>query len=174
MNNLKNSKGVSLVELMAALALVSLVAVLIMTTLSIGIKRSVVENDKLRIQQEANIIVSKILADHRLGNPYCLAVINKQLVKMEPSEQDSLKCIPQTNIETIYNPLYNAEVYDIEIETPEGLIKSFDSVPPEIDSINPKEEDLNLDINLTYKEPTQKKASFSVNTTLSRYKTSEN
>ncbi len=174
MNYLKNSKGVSLVELMAALALVSLVAVLIMTTLSIGIKRSVVENDKLRIQQEANILVSKLLADHRLGNAYCLTVINKQLLKMEPSEQDSLKCIPQTNIETINNPLYNAEVYDIEIETPEGLIKSFNNVPLEIVSINPKKEDVNINITLSYKDSTDKKASFSINTTLSRYKTSGN
>jgi len=174
LNNLENSKGVSLVELLAALALVSLVAVLIMTTLSIGIKKSVVENDKLRIQQEANILVSKILADHRLGEPYCLAVINGQLLKMEPLEQDSLKCIPQNNIETLINPLYNADVYNIELEAPEDLIKSFTSVPSEINSIIPKKEDVNLNINLSYKDSTQKKTSFSINTTLSRYKTSTN
>jgi len=173
LNNLKNSKGVSLVELIAALALVSLVAVLIMTTLSIGIKRSVVENDKLRIQQEANILVSKILADHRLGDPYCLAVINGQLLKMETSEQNALKCTPQNNIETLNNPLYNSEVYKIELKAPEEVIKSYASVPTEINSINPKKEDVNLKITLSYKD-LSRKASFSINTILSRYKTSDN
>jgi prepilin-type N-terminal cleavage/methylation domain-containing protein len=67
-----NQQGITLVELIAALALVSMVAVLIMTTLSIGIKQSIIENDKVQIQQQSNLIVSQLLKIHRKGEPYCM------------------------------------------------------------------------------------------------------
>lgn len=65
-----NEKGVTLLELLAALALVSIVAVLAMTTFNIGVKYNVIETTKTTMQQESNLIVTTLMNLHRTEKCY--------------------------------------------------------------------------------------------------------
>ncbi|WKA60000.1 prepilin-type N-terminal cleavage/methylation domain-containing protein [Planococcus shenhongbingii] len=76
-----NQKGITLVELLAALVLVSLVAGIAWTALSIGFKHTAVETNKTSLQQDANLIVSTLSAAHRRNDTYTLKFdANKQLM----------------------------------------------------------------------------------------------
>ncbi|MDN7240345.1 type II secretion system protein [Planococcus sp. N028] len=75
-----NQKGITLVELIAALALVSIIAVVAWTAMSIGFKHSAVESNKTRLQQDANLIVTSLSNIHRKSDSYNLKFVNEQLV----------------------------------------------------------------------------------------------
>lgn len=62
---LKNERGVTLVELLAVLVLVSMVATLILTTFFIANRYHLTETRKLKLQQDANYVVTSILQRHR-------------------------------------------------------------------------------------------------------------
>jgi prepilin-type N-terminal cleavage/methylation domain-containing protein len=189
MKYMNNQKGLSLVELMAALALVSIVAVLIMTTLTLGIKKSVAENDKVRVQQEANILVAKLLNNHREGDLYCLIIIGEELIlggtKIEVPNSDNQVCdFPVVN-SSYTNNLYDSTIFNITSENignqgpdlkeespvdlttlPISLINPMSNQKP----IDPAQQDLELSIKISYKSD-DKKSNYIVNTTLIRYKT---
>ncbi|MFC6039727.1 PilW family protein [Paenisporosarcina macmurdoensis] len=189
MKYMNNQKGLSLVELMAALALVSIVAVLIMTTLTLGIKKSVAENDKVRVQQEANILVAKLLNNHREGDLYCLIIIGEELIlggtKMEAPNSNNQVCdFPVVNSSYINN-LYDSTIFNITSEIignqgpdlieespvdlttlPISLINPTSNQKP----IDPAQQDLELSIKISYKSD-DKKSNYIINTTLIRYKT---
>ncbi|ETP68895.1 hypothetical protein G159_10065 [Planococcus glaciei CHR43] len=75
-----NQKGITLVELIAALALVSIIAGIAWTALSIGFKHTAVETNKTSLQQDANLIVTTLTNAHRRNDSYSLAFdSNKQL-----------------------------------------------------------------------------------------------
>lgn len=73
-------KGITMIELLAALILVSVIAGVAWTAMSIGFKHSVVETSKTQIQQDANLITAKLSAVHRKSDSYWLTFENKQLV----------------------------------------------------------------------------------------------
>nr|WP_246231512.1 prepilin-type N-terminal cleavage/methylation domain-containing protein [Sporosarcina jiandibaonis] len=66
-----NEKGITLVELLAVLVLVSLVSAIVITSFSIAHRHNVVETKKLKLQQEANYIISAVLQKHRDENTEC-------------------------------------------------------------------------------------------------------
>jgi len=188
MGKINNQKGISLVELMAALALVSIVAVLIMTTLTLGIKKSVAENDKVRVQQEANIVTAKLLNIHRKGELYCLIILDKELIVGEtkfeaPNSENQVCDFPVVNSSYVNN-LYDSKVFNItseilgnqnpDLETdpvdlttlPISLTKQMSDQKP----IDPTQQDVDLSLKISYKSDS-KKSFYIVNTTLIRYKT---
>lgn len=67
-----NEKGITLVELIAALALVALVAGIAWTTLSIGMQHGAAETEKTQLQQDSNIIISTLMNIHRRSDSYTL------------------------------------------------------------------------------------------------------
>lgn len=76
--NIKNEKGVTLVELLAVLVLVSMVATIILTTFFIATKYNITETKKLKMQQEANYIITKVLQKHRTTDScYNLNVVDE-------------------------------------------------------------------------------------------------
>ena len=156
MKFLKSEKGITLIELIAALALVSMVAVLIMTTLSIGIQRSVVESEKTKIQQEANLITSKLLNIHRSGNCYQLDITgNKDLQVLTYGEPNQSTC------ENVFNKTITINNADYDIST----INS----PLPFEKINPTKENNSISIVLTLES--RRTINYEISTTLSRYKT---
>ena len=159
MHQINNEKGVSLVELIAALALVAMVAVLIMTTLSIGIQKSIVEGEKTKIQQEANLMVAKLLNIHREGKCYELKIAEdageKYLNATVYSEGVSAAC--GTNIEKEIAIYYQ----NYEISTTESSIST--------EIINPTIKNNPISIVLILES--RRTITYEISTTLSRYKT---
>lgn len=77
-----NEKGVTLVELLVALALVSVIAVLAMTTFNIGVKYNIVESTKTSMQQESNLIVNTLMNIHRTEKCYKIENTNTISIKV--------------------------------------------------------------------------------------------
>lgn len=75
-----NEKGISLIEVLAALLLVSIIATAAWTALSIGMKHTTAETSKTEIQQDANIIISKLSSAHRQSETYTIKFQNNQLL----------------------------------------------------------------------------------------------
>lgn len=149
-NYLKNNRGITLVELIAALALVSMVAILIMTTLGIGFKHSIAEANKTSTQQEANLIVSKLMNQHRKGDCYFIkqgGSPNNYKIMAAPSQCTSLT-EPTTGFKDISSSGYNV------------TLTSANKM------INPTKEDYTLVAKVSYKN-----ANYEINTKLTRYKT---
>ena len=69
----KNESGMTLVEVLATLTVLSMVVVLIWTTLSIATKHTNLETTKLQLQQEANYILTEI-QEHRKLKCYQLDI----------------------------------------------------------------------------------------------------
>ena len=74
-----NEKGTSLVEVLAVLLLVSIIGSISWTALNIGMKHNSVETNKTLLQQEANLIVTKLVNEHRRSDHYYLRATNGQL-----------------------------------------------------------------------------------------------
>jgi len=74
-----NEKGITLVELVAALALVSVIAIAAWSTLTIGMKHGAAETSKTMLQQDANIINTKLSAEHRKNDQYYLRLMGGNL-----------------------------------------------------------------------------------------------
>lgn len=143
----KNSNGITLVELIAALALVSMVAILIMTTLGIGFKHSVAESNKTSTQQEANLIVSKLLNEHRKGE--CYYIKGDSIgIKIAPTLCSSLT-EPAANL---FKQVSDSR-FVVNMTSPSKMV-------------NPTKEDYTL-----IAEVSLKRANYQINTKLSRYKT---
>lgn len=147
MKLLKNNHGITLVELIAALALVSIVSVLIMTTLGIGIKQSIAESNKTLTQQQANLIVSKLLNEHRMGACYYIK-----------GDSGKIKIAP-TSCDSAVEPANNL----FEVVSEDRFLVNMTS-PAKM--INPRKEDYTLIADVDFE-----RATYRINTKLTRYKT---
>lgn len=74
-----NQKGITLVELIVVLALVSVITAIAWTALVIGFKHTVIETSKTQLQQEANLVITKITNEHQRNDFYYLAMNAGQL-----------------------------------------------------------------------------------------------
>ncbi|BAQ11593.1 hypothetical protein OXB_3124 [Bacillus sp. OxB-1] len=139
---MSNEKGITLVELLASLALLSMVVILIWTTFFITARYNIAETTKLQLQQEANYILTTIQQQHRYKECYNLKVEGQRLV------------------------LEDCDTGDREL-----VSSGFDYTlnPEEIDNINPDDEDLHFI--LSVKDPKEgSKLKVKVETTISRYR----
>lgn len=74
-----NEKGMTLVELLSTLVLLSLVTGVIWTTVSIATQFNVSETSVLKLQQEANYIVSELQRVHRSCYTYELIITEQEV-----------------------------------------------------------------------------------------------
>lgn len=96
-----NQKGVTLVELIAALALVSIIAVAAWSALTIGMKHGAAETSKTMLQQDANLIITSLSAEHRGNDAYYIGFTGGKLEISTCNENDStgvLDCEPFSRI----------------------------------------------------------------------------
>lgn len=140
----ENEEGVTLIELLAALILASIVVVLIMTTFSIGAKYNVSESKKVRLQQEANLVIATITNKHRAGECYNLDVNEYHKLFFQT-------CGGGTEDKSVTENLFE---YRIDTNGFSG---------------NPKKDDLILE--LTVIDPEKDYLTVTVNSTISRIKT---
>lgn len=83
-----NQRGITLVELLAALTLVSIVATIAWTALSIGMSHTSAETTKTQLQQEANLVITKLTNEHRKNDFYYLR-LNVGQLEIETCEESS-------------------------------------------------------------------------------------
>lgn len=139
----KNEDGITLVELLASLALVSMVVTLIWTTFFISARHNTAETTKLRLQQEANYILTTIQQQHRQKDCYRLIVADDELKFRDCVTEDE-------------ELISKGFTYDLNIG--------------KTTTIEPKAEDLHLVLIVKY--PNEKsKLQVQVDTTISRFKT---
>ena len=68
-----------MVEVLAALLLVSIIGAIAWTALNIGMKHNSAEITKTQLQQEVNLIVTKLVNEHRRSDHYYLRLAGNQL-----------------------------------------------------------------------------------------------
>ncbi|MDN3449169.1 prepilin-type N-terminal cleavage/methylation domain-containing protein [Planococcus sp. APC 3906] len=134
-----NQKGMSLVELLAALALVSLIAGIAWTALSIGFKHTAVETGKTLMQQDANIIIATLTNEHRRNSNYSLVFEGNKL-KIETCSASG-SCSSQVL----------DQKYDFSGTVINGIvIDSHDSTPvDQVLGIEPKKKNTDVILKLT-------------------------
>ncbi|WP_438298178.1 hypothetical protein [Sporosarcina sp. FA15] len=91
---LKNEDGMTLVEVLATLILMTLITGIIWTTVSIATKFNVSETSSLRLQQEANYIIAELQQVHRYCYSYRLTIIRDE-VKVAECINDTGESIPE-------------------------------------------------------------------------------
>lgn len=107
---LKNEEGVTLLELIAALLLASLVVGILMTSFSIGAKHNVSASDTLRIQQEANLVIAKISAKHRSGECYNLKETAGKLFFVAYKTGTAIPCSEELSVEAVTDNVYGYRI----------------------------------------------------------------
>lgn len=75
-----DEKGITLVELLAALILVSIIAVIAWTTITIGMRHGISETNKTIMQQDMNLMVSSLMAAHRGSEEYSIIFENGHML----------------------------------------------------------------------------------------------
>ncbi|GKV66540.1 MULTISPECIES: PilW family protein [unclassified Sporosarcina] len=145
----KNQKGMTLVEVLATLILLSLVAGVIWTTVSIASQFNISETSNLRLQQEANYIISQLQQVHRNCFTYDLT-ISKNEVRVDNCMEDKVT---------------SSESYN-------GVISNQFNYLPILDhkGQTPTKTDLNLS-SFKVTDPERAKRFVEIPTIISRYKT---
>ena len=155
---IKNQKGLTVVELLGALALVSLIAIIAWTALSIGLQHTALETGKTKLQQEANNMVATLSAEHRRSEEYYLRFQEGQLQISTCTSAGSC-----TDFQDVSD-----KAYAISGSVNKVAFTDLDGSEP----IKPKESHVNLYLKVA--DPLKPSNSVSVNTTLTRILTSQN
>jgi len=139
--------GMTLVEVLAVLLLTALVIMLIWTTVLTSMKYNITETKKLRMQQEANYIITELQQIHRKCDTYRLEERNGGIWMT-----DCTGTVPQS---------------DKKIGSENDFIIS--GLPTE-QEIKAKTTDSSMDVNLVIADPVKNKLEVSVSTVITRYK----
>lgn len=76
----EKEQGMTLVEVLATLLLTALITTLIWTSISISLKYNIVETKKLKMQQEANYIITAIQSIHRKEKCYKTLISKNEII----------------------------------------------------------------------------------------------
>lgn len=157
----RNQRGATLVELIAALALVSIIAAIAWTALATGFKHTAVETSKTQLQQEANLVVSRITNEHRRNDSYYLRMNGGRLEINTCNENAAtISCDGFTSLMD-NNYLYTGSINGVD----------FISWNPAV-VIDPKKS--HVDFSLVVADPAKPARSVEVDTTLTRILTGQN
>ncbi|MEK4024968.1 PilW family protein [Sporosarcina sp. FSL W7-1283] len=165
----KKEKGMILVEVLATLVLLSLIVGIIWTTYFIASKSNVKEMSVLRLQKEANYIISELQQVHRHCPSYELTIAKGKI--------EIRKCTSNDNQEA-YNGIissefrYFATFTEVSDEELGGLIasgfKDFEGITD--NEVIPTGTDLNF-LHFIVQDPLNTKRYVDVPTLITRYKT---
>lgn len=156
-----NQKGITLVELVAAMALVSIIATIAWTALTIGMKHGVAETNKTIMQQEANVMISSLMAAHRGSEEYSI-IFEDDKLKVDYCDKSSVCGVREISGEYDFT---GSMVDDIPIDTSSGIPIVFADLTPEKEHTK---------ITLKITDLSNNKRTLTVNTTLSRLLTNQN
>ncbi|WP_372869636.1 PulJ/GspJ family protein [Planomicrobium okeanokoites] len=156
-----NQKGITLVELVAALALVSIIATIAWSALTIGMKHGAAETNKTIMQQEANVMISSLMAAHRGSEKYSIIFEDDQL-KVDYCDKMSVCGVRE--ISTKYN-FTGSKVNGVNVDTSSGTQIIFADLTPEKEHTK---------ITLKITDLNNAKRTLTIDTTLSRLLTNQN
>lgn len=139
----------TLVEVLATIVLVSMVVILIWTGVFISMRYNVAETKKLRLQQDANYIITEIQRIHRSCDKYDLT-ISKNEIYIKNCILASSSSKPDFTIANIFQ-------YESIPEFKGALIET-------------KKNESNINFTLTVKDNENEKIFVEIPTTISRYK----
>lgn len=150
---IENEKGLTLVELLATLTLLSLVTGIVWTTVSIATQFNVAETTTLRLQQEANYIISELQQVHRNCYEYELTY-SREEIKVDKCKKDDV------NSTVNYDGIISNRFYYLSAEKASTkFVKTYNS------------RDNNLELPELYViDPVKEKRFVKVPTTISRFK----
>ncbi|EGQ22511.1 hypothetical protein HMPREF9372_2838 [Sporosarcina newyorkensis 2681] len=165
----KKEKGMTLVEVLATLVLLSLIVGIIWTTYFIASKSNVKEMSVLRLQQEANYIIAELQQVHRHCTSYELTITKDEIAIQN--------CESEKNPDS-YNGVVSSDFHYFATftkmsdgELGELLTSDFREFEGIIDE---KIDSTRNDVNLTHlivQDPLNIKRSVDVPTLITRYKT---
>lgn len=153
---LKNEEGMTLVEVLATLILLTLVTGIIWTTVSISLQFNLSETTELELQKEANYIISRLQQTHRKCHSYELDVTEEKIL-VENCVKENGENYPEYNgvvsNEFKYNPVEKKKV----------------------EPTNLKDGDLKLNLTLSGRiiNENREPRKLNIETTISRYKTND-
>ncbi|MBD7908397.1 prepilin-type N-terminal cleavage/methylation domain-containing protein [Sporosarcina gallistercoris] len=151
-----DQKGITLVELLSVLVLISLVTGIIWTTLNISVKHNVVETTKLKLQQEANAVITKLQYEHRRNDCYRLITSKNEIIIQGCEDVPSFKSII-------------AQDYFYEASEFEDSLSSDDTYKSQIDvRVEPKKSNLD-NLYLKIRDKNNPKLSVTIQTSITRY-----
>lgn len=122
-----NQKGITLVELVAALALVSIIATIAWTALTIGMKHGAAETSKTVMQQEANVMISSLMAAHRGSEKYSIIFEDDQL-KVDYCDKSGICGVREISSKYDFE---GSEVNNTEVIFTSGMPVIFADLTPE-------------------------------------------
>ena len=159
---IRNQRGATLVELIAALALVSIIAAIAWTALATGFKHTAVETSKTQLQQEANLVVTRITNEHRRNDSYYLRM-NAGHLEINTCNEGAAAAITCAGFKSLMdnNYLYTGSINGVD----------FISWNP-AQVIDPKKSHVNFSLKVA--DPAKPARSVGVQTTLTRILTGQN
>lgn len=112
----KNERGMTLIEILATLILISIICVAIWSTISIVTKNNVGEVTSLRLQQEANYIITSLQQVHRKCANYNLSITSTK-VEVSECKDSSGNGLPSFNSIVSEGYQYSPNIDDMEVES---------------------------------------------------------
>lgn len=156
-----DQKGITLVELLAGMALVSIIATIAWTTLTIGMQHGTAETSKTMMQQEANLMVSSLVAAHRGSEKYSIIFEDDQM-KLDYCDKSSVCGI--RNIAGKYD-FTGTIINDVPVDT-------LSDDPVKFADLKPEEQHTKITLKIT--DLKNRKRTLTIDTTLSRLLTNAN
>ncbi|WP_153732688.1 PulJ/GspJ family protein [Sporosarcina obsidiansis] len=89
-----NEGGMTLIEVLATLVLLSLISGIIWSAILISTKFNIAENSTLHLQQESNYIIAELQRIHRKCDSYTIA-ITKNAIEVSECKNDKLENLPE-------------------------------------------------------------------------------
>lgn len=156
-----NQKGITLVELVAALALVSIIATIAWTALTIGMRHGAAETNKTIMQQEANVMISSLMAAHRGSEKYSIIFEDNKL-KVDYCDKSNICGVREISSEYDFT---GSKVNGVNVDTSTGTPVIFVDLAPEKEHTK---------ITLKITDLSNLKRTLTIDTTLSRLLTNQN
>lgn len=151
---IKKQEGMTLIEVLATLLISSLVIMLIWTTVAISMKYNFVEMKKLRLQQEANRIITEIQQYHRQCEAYELTA-NHQEIQIKHCVVNGV----DQGAKQIANDFYYAIYVDTDLELGENKLYPIDA----------KGINASYDLTLMVSDPAKQNPKVTIDSKISRY-----
>lgn len=147
-------------ELLAALVLVSIIATIAWTALTTGMKHGTAETNKTIMQQDANLMISSLMAVHRGSDKYSIIFEDNQL-KLDYCDKTNICGVREISSKYDFT---GSKVNDTDVDA--------SSSPIVIADLTPEKEHTKITLKIT--DLNNIKRTLKVDTTLTRVLTNQN